>query len=67
MRKISSLAKNARELSVDEAQLGEQIARLREVGALPYYGGPSPDTVRVSGLPYDESETISWRASSGKT
>ena len=37
--------------------MGEEIARLHELGALPHYGGPSPGAVRASGLPYGASKT----------
>ena len=57
MRSIAVLSHNARELLSDEPVLGEEIARLHELGALPHYGGPSPGAWRVSGLPYDESKT----------
>ena len=55
---IAWLARNARELLVDEPVLGEEISRLHELGTLPYYGGQSHGATRASGLPYDEPETL---------
>lgn len=57
MGEISTLVRNARELLMGEPELGEKIARLRELGEVPYYGGPSPGNGRASGLPYDASKT----------
>ena len=57
MGEVTVLASNARELLDDEAELGDQIARLYEVGALPYYDGPSAGNDRTSGPPYDEPKT----------
>ena len=57
MRSIAELAQNARELLSEHPVLGEEIARLRELGAMPHYGGPSPGVVRSSGLPYDNTKT----------
>ena len=35
---------------------GGGIAQLREIGALPHYGGAPPGASRPSGLPYDDSK-----------
>ena len=42
IRTMAHQAQNARDLLGQEPDLGEQIARLQEVGALPDYGGPPP-------------------------
>ena len=57
MGKMSSLSQNARDLLAGDPELGDQIARLHEVGALPFYGGPPAGTDRVSVMPYGESKT----------
>ena len=58
MRSIAGLARNSREVLSGEPVLGEEIARLHELGALPNYGGPSPGAIRATGYPYGESETL---------
>ena len=60
MMRIAKLAQNARDFLPDEPVLGEEIARLYELGAPPHCGGTSPGAVRVSGLPYYESKPHSW-------
>lgn len=57
MGEISVLAQNEGDLLAGDPELVGQIARIREVGALPYYGGTSAGNGRASGLPYDESKT----------
>ena len=56
MRAMAPQARNARNPLGEAPELGEQISGLRDVGALPNYGGSSPGAVRSSGLPYDESK-----------
>lgn len=42
--------------------LGEQLARMRTIGALPRFRGPPAGHPRPSGHPYDASKTVDmWR------
>ena len=56
-KEIASLAQNAMVMLVGEPYLREQIARIREAGSAPYYGGPSRGNGRLSWIPNDESKT----------
>ena len=60
MWKMSSLSQNARELLVGDPELGEQIARLREVGAFPYYGGSSLVLAGCQGCRMVNLKPTSW-------
>ena len=65
MRATPPQTQNAMDLLGAAPELGEQIARIHEVGALPRYGGTPPGDVRASGAPYNVENPISRRTNSG--
>ena len=57
MRSTDPQAQSTRKLLKKHPEQGEEIARLREIGAIPHYSGAAPEGDRTSGLPYGDAKT----------
>ena len=56
-RSIAPQARNARILLQKHPEMGEEIDRLHEIGAIPHYSGSAPEGNRTSRYPYVDSKT----------